>query len=149
MAMIPLPPDFGEFSRLLNIHEVRYLLVGDYAVGYHGYVRATADTDVWVSRERKNAEGLVAALREFGFGVNGLGPDQFLEEGRVIRMDVPPMRIEILTSISGVEFDECYAERIVEEWDDVKVNILSLSKLKENKRASGRPKDLADLDYLE
>jgi phage replication-related protein YjqB (UPF0714/DUF867 family) len=77
MAMIPLPPDFGEFSRLLNIHEVRYLLVGDYAVGYHGYVRATADTDVWVSRERKNAEGLVAALREFGFGVNGLGPDLF------------------------------------------------------------------------
>ena len=78
-----------------------------------------------------------------------MGPDLFLEEERVIRMGVPPMRIEILTSISGVEFDECYAERIVEEWDDVKVNILSLSKLKVNKRASGRPKDLADLDYME
>lgn len=149
MAMIPPPPDFGEFLRLLNIHEVRYLLVGGYAVGYHGYVRATADMDVWVPRERKNAEGLVGALREFGFGVNGLGPDPFLEAGRVIRMGVPPMRIRILTSISGVEFDECYAERIVEVWDDAMVNILSLSKLKENKRASGRSKDLADLDYLE
>ena len=150
MAMIPLPPDFGEFLRLLNIHEVRYLLVGGYAVGYHGYVRATADMDVWVSRERKNAEGLVVALREFGFGVNKrLGAGSV--SGRRTRDPDgrTPNEDRDITSISGVEFDECYAERIVEEWDDVKVNILSLSKLKVNKRASGRPKDLADLAYLE
>jgi len=140
MAMIPLPPDFGEFLRLPNTHEVRYLLVDGLAVGYHGYVRATADMDVWVSCERKNAEGLVAALREFGFGVDGLGPELFLEEGRVIRMGVPPMRIEILTSISGVEFDECYAERIVEEWDYVKVNFLSLPKLKTTSEPAVVPK---------
>jgi hypothetical protein len=149
MARIPLPPDFSEFLRLLSEHEVRYLLVGGYAVGYHGYVRATADMDVWTPRERENAERLVAALREFGFGTSELTPELFLLEGRVVRMGVPPIRIEILTSISGVEFDECYADRIVEEWDDARVNIISLPKLKENKRASGRSKDLADLEYLE
>lgn len=146
MATIPLPPDFSEFLRLLNTREVEYLLVGGYAVGYHGYVRATTDMDIWISRERDNAESLVAALREFGFGVESLEPELFLEERRVIRMGVPPIRIEILTSISGVEFDECYEERISAWWDDVSVNVLSLPKLKQNKLASGRPQDLVDLD---
>jgi hypothetical protein len=73
----------------------------------------------------------------------------FLEESRVIRMGVPPIRIELLTSVSGVGFEECYAERVVEDWDDVSVNIISLPKLKANKRASGRLKDLSDLEYLE
>lgn len=149
MATIPLPPDFSEFLRLLNEHEVRYLLVGGYAVGYYGYVRATADMDLWVDRERGNAERLVEVLREFGFGGSDPRPEMFLEESRVIRMGVPPIRIELLTSVSGVEFAECYAERTVEAWDDVSVNIISLSKLKENKRASGRLKDLNDLEYLE
>jgi hypothetical protein len=101
MATIPLPPDFSEFSRLLNAHEVRYLLVGGYAVGYHGYVRATADMGIWVDRERSNAERLVAVLREFGFGDSDPTPEMFLEESRVIRMGVPPIRIELLTSVSG------------------------------------------------
>ncbi|MGB3633705.1 MAG: hypothetical protein WA982_06665 [Rubrobacteraceae bacterium] len=149
MATTPLPPDFSEFLRLLNENEVRYLLVGGYAVGYHGYVRATADMDVWVARDHENAPRLVDTLQEFGFGVEGLSPELFLEEERVIRMGVPPVRIEILTSISGVDFDECYEERIVEQWDDVQVNVISLPKLKSNKRASGRLKDLVDLDYLE
>jgi hypothetical protein len=149
MATIPLPPDFSEFLRLLNAHEVRYLLVGGYAVGYHGYVRATADMDIWVDRERSNAERLVKVLREFGFGDSDPTPEMFLEESRVIRMGVPPIRIELLTSVSGVGFDECYAERIVDDWDDVSVNIISLPKLKDNKRASGRLKDLNDLEHLE
>lgn len=149
MVTIPLPPDFSEFLRLLNANEVRYLLVGGYAVGYHGYVRATADMDIWVARDEENAQRLVDTLQEFGFGVEDLSPELFLEEERVIRMGVPPVRIEILTSISGVEFDECYEERIVEQWDDVQVNVISLPKLKSNKRASGRLKDLADLDYLD
>jgi hypothetical protein len=149
MATIPLPPDFSEFLRLLNKHEVRYLLVGGYAVGYHGYVRATADMDVRVNRERGNAERLVEVLREFGFGTSDPTPEMFLEESRVIRMGVPPIRIELLTSVSGVGFEECYAERVVEDWDDASVNVISLSKLKDNKRASGRLKDLNDLEYLE
>ncbi len=149
MATIPLPLDFSEFLRLLNAHEVRYLLVGGYAVGYHGYVRATADMDIWVDRERSNAERLVEVLREFGFGGSDPTPEMFLEESRVIRMGVPPIRIELLTSVSGVGFDDCYAERIVEDWDGVSVDIISLPKLKDNKRASGRLKDLNDLEHLE
>lgn len=148
MAMIPLPPDFSEFLRLLNEHEVRYLLVGGYAVGYHGYVRATADMDVWVRRDRKNAERIVVVLQEFGFRVSELKPDLFLREDRIVRMGVPPMRIEIMTSASGVEFDDCYESRIVDEWDDIRVDVISLEKLKANKRASGRLKDLSDLEHL-
>ena len=146
--MSPLPPDFSAFLKSLSDHEVDYLLVGGYAVGYHGYVRATGDLDVWIRPERQNAERLVAALTEFGFGVSELDPDLFLSEDRVIRMGVPPMRIEILTSISGVEFDECYNSRIRERWRDVEVSIISLEKLKVNKRASGRLQDLVDLERL-
>ena len=149
MATIPLPPDFSEFLRLLNEREVKYLLIGGYAVAYHGYVRATADMDVWIKRDRENAARVVEVLNAFGFGVSNVQPALFLSEERIVRMGVPPMRIEILTSISGVEFDACYVSRIEERWDDVVVNIISLEKLKENKRASGRLKDLSDLDHLE
>lgn len=150
MATIPLPPDFSEFLRLLNKHEVKYLLVGGCAVGFHGDVRgATADMDIRVEREQSNAERLVGVLHEFGFGDSHPNPRTFLEESRVIRMGVPPIRIEILTSVSGIGFKECYPERIVESWDDVSVNLISLPKLKVNKRASGRLKDLSDLEYLE
>lgn len=124
------------------------ILVGGYAVGYHGYVRATADMDIWVARDNENAPRLVDTLQEFGFGVEDLSPELFLGEARVIRMGLPPVRTEILTSISGVEFDKCYEERIVEQREDVQVNIISLPKPKSNNRASDRPKDLADLDYL-
>lgn len=149
MATIPLPPDFSAFLRLLSEHEVKYLLVGGYAVGYHGYVRATADTDLWIRRDGSNAERVVRALDAFGFGTSDVTPELFLKEERVIRMGVRPMRIEILTSISGVEFDTYYASRISERWEDVEVDIISLEKLKENKRASGRLKDLNDLEHLE
>lgn len=149
MATIPLPRDFSEFLRLLTDHEVRYLLVGGYAVGYHGYVRATGDLDVWVSRDRQNAERLVEVLTRFGFGVSDLEPELFLASDRVVRMGHPPMRIEILTSISGVEFDACYTSRIIDTWGDVVVSIISLEDLKENKRASGRLQDLNDLEHLE
>lgn len=149
MATIPLPPDFSAFLKLLNEYEVRYLLIGGYAVGYYGYVRATADMDLWVPRERDNAERVVAALHAFGFGVSELKAELFLKENQVIRIGVPPMRIEIGTSISGVEFEACYAERVVARWDDVEVSVISLARLKENKRASGRLKDLVDLEYLE
>ena len=148
MATTPLPPDFSAFLRLLNEYEVKYLLIGGYAVGYHGYVRATADMDVWVERERKNAERLASALADFGFDIPEVRPDLFLEEGRIVRMGVPPVRIEIQTSISGVEFGPCYAARVVAEWNDVSVNIISLEHLVENKRSAGRLKDLNDLEYL-
>jgi predicted nucleotidyltransferase len=148
MAMIRLPPDFKEFLQLLDSHQVKYLLIGGHAVGYHGYPRATADMDVWIAIHPQNAEKLVAVLKEFGFDVPELSTDLFLKENQIIRMGVPPMKIEILTTISGVSFAECYAERTIDVIDGVEVNIISLEHLKVNKKASGRYKDLNDLEHL-
>lgn len=146
--MIRLPPDFKEFLRLLNSKEVEYLLVDGYAVGYHGYPRATVDMDIWIAMSPANAERLIAAVREFGFAMAQMSPALFLEENRIIRMGVPPFRIELLTTISGMTFAEGYADRVVDEIDGVEVNLLSLPHLKINKRASGRHKDLNDLENL-
>ncbi len=146
--MIQLPSDFKEFLKLLNSHRVEYLLVGGYAVGYHGYPRATGDMDLWVAIRQNNAEKLVVVLREFGLNAPQLSADIFLQENQIIRMGVPPMRIELLTTISGVDFDSCYSERIVDVIDNVEVNIINLRHLKQNKQASGRHKDLDDLQYL-
>lgn len=145
---IELPPDFREFLRSLNVHRVKYLLIGGYAVGYHGYPRATQDLDVWVPPDLKNAERLVAALREFGFDMPELIPALFLEEQRIIRMGVPPLRVGIATGISGVQFEQCYRRRVTSVIDGIRVNLINLSDLKRNKRASGRHKDLDDLEHL-
>ncbi len=147
MAMT-LPPDFKEFLKLLKEHDVRYLLIGGYAVGYHGYPRATEDMDIWVAVHPDNAEKLVATLKAFGFDDPNLTPALFLQMPKIIRMGFPPMRLEISTSISGVEFDECYQSKIVAKLDDVEVNIIDLENLKKNKKASGRAKDIADLEEL-
>lgn len=145
MATIQLPHDFREFLRLLNAHQVEYLLIGDYAVSYHGYPRAKGDMDVWIATRRDNAARLVAALREFGMDVKQFSPELFNQENQIVRMGVPPLRIELLTTISGVTFDRCYAERITEVIDEVEVPIINLQHLKQNKKASGRHKDLNDL----
>jgi predicted nucleotidyltransferase len=148
MAIVKLPPDFKEFLKLLNDNGVRYLLVGGYAVAYHGYPRATADMDIWIEVDPSNASKLVDALKEFGFSSPDLSVDLFLEKEKVIRMGVPPIRIEILTSISGVMFEECFQSRITDELDGIDVNLISLPHLKVNKEASGRHKDLDDLENL-
>ena len=148
MATIRLPRDFRDFLSLLNAHEVEYLLVGGYAVAFHGYPRTTADMDIWVSRTDDNARKLASVLEEFGFQDIALASQAFTMADQVIRMGVPPLRIELLTSISGVEFDACYADRIEKAIEDVRVNVLSLADLKRNKIAAGRPRDLADLAEL-
>ncbi len=146
--MIRLPLDFKEFLRLLNDQGVEYLLIGGYAVGYHGYPRATADMDIWVARNPSNADRLLAVLRAFGFDNPALSPDLFLKENQIVRMGVPPVRIEITTGISGVDFEECYAKRVIDELDGVEVSLIDLEHLKINTKASGRYKDLADLENL-
>ena len=133
---------------MLNSHQVEYLLIGGYAVSYHGYPRTTADIDIWVAIQRENAEKLVVVLREFGFDAPQLTADLFLRQNQIIRMGNPPMRIELLTTISGVRFEECYSERIIGIIDDVEVQIINLEHLKRNKQASGRQKDLDDLEHL-
>jgi predicted nucleotidyltransferase len=148
MATIHLPSDFKEFLKLLNAHKVEYLLIGGYAVGYHGYPRATADMDIWIAADTANADRMVAVLKEFGFDIPDLSPQLFLKEWQVIRLGVPPVRIEIATTVSGVSFAECYNQRVVDVLDGVKVNLISLNHLKLNKKAAGRYQDLADLENL-
>lgn len=120
-------------------------MVGGYAVGYHGYPRATGDMDIWVALHPNNAEKVTQVLREFGFGLPELSNEIFLQENRIVRMGVPPFRLEVFTTISGVQFDECFAERITDEIDGVSVNLINLKYLKQNKQASARPKDINDL----
>ena len=148
MAIPTLVKDFKEFLRSLNSNGVEYLLIGGYAVGIHGHIRATNDLDVWVGTNRENAARLEGALREFGFGTADLTADLFLAPNGMVRMGVPPFRIEILTSISGVDFESCYAERETIRIEDLMVPVISLPRLRENKAASGRLKDLADLESL-
>jgi hypothetical protein len=148
MATTLLPPDFKEFLQLLSLKQVEYLLVGGYAVGYHGYPRATADMDIWISINPLNAERVVAVLQEFGLAVPELSEELFLEENRVVRMGLPPFRIGIITTISGVSFEECFAQRVIDTIDGVAVNLISLPHLKANKQASGRFRDLNDLENL-
>jgi hypothetical protein len=149
MGTTLLPADFKDFLRSLNSKEVEYLVIGGYAVGYHGYPRATADIDIWIAINPANARKVSEAIHEFfGYPVEEATPDLFLQENKVARMGVPPFRIEVLTTISGVSFDECYAERIVDTLDDVPVNLINLKHLLANKRASGRLKDLVDAEHL-
>ncbi len=133
---------------MLNARKVEYLLIGGYAVGYFGYPRATADMDIWIAMNPANAEKIVTVLKEFGFDLPDLSTELFLKEWQIIRLGVPPVRIEISTSISGVDFSECYVEKVVTELDGVQANLISLDHLKINKKASGRHHDLADLDNL-
>ena len=148
MATIRLPPDFKDFLKLLKEHKVQYLLIGGYAVGYHGYPRATANMDIWIAMRSENAEKIVSVLREFGFDVPELSAELFLKDKQIVRMGVPPVKLEITTSISGVDFDECYRERVIDILDGIEVNLISLKHLKINKKASGRYKDLNDLENL-
>jgi hypothetical protein len=143
-----LTDDFREFLKLLNANHVEYLLVGGYAVGLHGYPRATVDLDIWVRATPDNAERILQTLRAFGFDSPALHSQLFLDARSVVRFGVPPFRIEIMTSIDGVEYDVCREHAVTMEIDSVALPVISLEDLKTNKRAAGRHKDLADLDHL-
>jgi predicted nucleotidyltransferase len=146
--MAILTRDFKDFLRLLNEKGVEYLLVGGYAVGYHGYPRATADMDVWIARKPENAQRVMETLRDFGFDLPDLKPDLFLDENRIVRLGLPPLRIQVITSASGVAFEECYLKRVQAEIDGIEVNIIGREQLLVNKRAAGRHKDLDDIEHL-
>jgi predicted nucleotidyltransferase len=144
----PLPPDFREFLRLLNSEGVRYLVVGGYAVAHHGYPRPTGDLDVWVAVDPENAALLFTVLSKFGFGGSIQSERDFLVPDKVFRMGYPPVRIEVLTGISGVRFDECYAQRVTIDIDGIAVDVIAKSDLIQNKRSSGRHKDMDDVEQL-
>ena len=133
---------------MLNSKTIEYLVVGGYAVGYHGYPRATGNIDVWIAINEKNASKMVDVLKKFGFDLPELNKAVFLKKNKVNRMGVPPMRLEILTSIDGVSFEACFENRVIANFGAFKVNFISRDDLLTNKRASGRPQDLVDFDKL-
>lgn len=142
MATIRLPADFRDFLKLLNSHRVEYLLIGGYAVCFHGYYRTTADIDIWVGVSQENAAKLVKVVREFGFETPDLSEDLFLSGGRMIRMGIETTRIELLTEISGGDFAKSFKTRVEGAIDGVPVNIIAREDLISNKLKSGRLKDL-------
>ena len=143
-----LGPDFREFVEFCERHEIRYLIVGGYAVGVHGHVRYTKDLDVWVEPTLENAGRVVRVLADFGFGSLGLSEDDFLEPGNVIQLGYPPNRLDLLTQPSGVVFSECWDGRLRVDLGGVIANVIGLDDLLTNKRAAGRLRDLADVEDL-
>jgi len=143
-----LPDDFKGFLKSLNTNRVRYLVVGGYAVGFHGHPRATGDLDVWIEVSPENAERISRAVRDFGFDLPEVTAATFLKDDAIIRMGIKPLQIEIMTHISGVVFKECFKNRKLLVMDNINVNIIGLDDLIQNKKAAGRLQDSNDLEHL-
>jgi len=142
-------PDFRDLLSAFNAHRVDYLVVGAHALAAHGHVRATGDLDVWVRPDPANAARVLEALRSFGAPLQDLTVDDLTRDGTVFQIGMAPIRIDVLTSIDGVAFDEAWTERLVARFVDLAVPVLSARHLITNKRAVGRPQDVADVDWLE
>jgi hypothetical protein len=147
-GMMNLNPDFKEFFQLLSANDVQYLIVGGYAVAYHGHPRYTKDIDVWIWIDPENAKRVVKTLADFGFESLGLNEDDFLETETIIQLGYAPNRIDLIMGVPGVEFRECYEKRDETEIDGVKLSFIDLENLKKAKKASGRLQDLADIENL-
>lgn len=143
-----LSNEFKEFIKLLNDQKVEYLLVGGYAVVLHGYVRYTGDIDFWINPVEKNAEKVVEVLDQFGFSSLNLSIEDFTSEDQIIQLGYPPNRIDIMTSVTGLSFLECYSNQTTFIIEEIPVKTITLEDLKKNKKASGRHKDLDDVENL-
>jgi predicted nucleotidyltransferase len=140
--------DFKEFLALLNEHEVKFIIVGGYALAYHGAPRFTGDIDVFIKSDKENAERMLKSLEEFGFGSLDISIEDFLQPDNIIQLGVPPVRIDLITSISGVTWEEANASKEKGLFGDVTVSFIGKEQFINNKRASGRKKDIADLESL-
>jgi len=143
-----LYPDFKELLELLNAHEVDYLIVGGYALALHGSPRFTGDLDIYLGTHRDNAKKVLSVLKAFGFSALDLTEDDFSKTDQVIQLGVPPVRIDFVTSIDGVAWEDAWKNRETGTWDEAPVYYLSRVDFIANKRASGRLKDLADIEAL-
>ena len=141
--------DFKEFIELLNKNHVKYLVVGGYALAFHGYPRYTKDIDFWVWADHKNAENIIKTLHDFGFSSLDIKEEDFMSPGYVVQLGQPPSRIDLLTSVTGLEFEDCYASKVHINIQGSEVDFIDLANFKKNKKALGRHQDLADLENLE
>lgn len=143
-----LNQDFKEFIELLNLHKVKYIVVGGYAVGFHGYPRYTGDIDLWIAISKENTDKIIEVLNEFGFQALSLVAENFQKEDLVVQFGYEPNRIDILTSVTGLNFDECFNESIIANFENLIIRFLDLKNLKKNKLLTGRQKDLGDIENL-
>ena len=140
--------DFVDFIELLNLHNVEYMVVGAHALAYHGRPRHTGDLDIWIKPSSENAAKMISVLNDFGFNSLGLTTEDFLKENYVTQLGYPPLRIDILNSISGVEFNEAYENKIEGIIEDLMINFINVTEFIKNKEASGRKKDLSDIESI-
>jgi len=145
---MPLPKDLREFIESLNSHLVEYLIVGAHALAWYGVPRYTGDLDVLIRTSPENAAKLVQVLIKFSFASLGLSAKDFLASDQIVQLGLPPNRIDLLTSITGVEFDEAWAGRVSGDLHGVPVNFIGKESFIKNKRATGRTRDKADLEAL-
>ena len=144
-----LNQDFKEFVELLNVHDVRYLVIGGYAVNLHGYPRYTKDLDFWIWLNERNIDNLLVALKAFGFGAMGLNHADFTDPSNVIQLGYEPYRIDILVSLEGMIFEQCFEQRSVANFEGTSLNYLNIDDLIKAKLNAARPQDLADADKLQ
>jgi predicted nucleotidyltransferase len=144
-----LNEDYKDMLRALSDEKVKFLLVGAYALAAHGYPRATMDIDIWVMPSPQNAEAVLGALQRFGAPIQNLTTEDLERDGTIFQIGVAPRRIDIITSASGLEFEETYARSLRVDIEGIEVHIPSIDDLIRNKRSSGRTKDLADAEALE
>lgn len=144
-----LTPDLKEFIESLNSNRVKYLVIGGYALAFHGQPRYTKDIDIWIECSPENAKSIIQALNDFGFKSLGLTETDFLVNDQIIRLGYPPNRIDLIVGALGVDFETCYTNRIEFKLDDIQLSLISIKDLIENKRATGRLQDLADIERLE
>ena len=143
-----MQPDFRELLALFNAHHVEYMIVGGYALAFHGAPRFTGDLDVLVKPDPENAQRILAALETFGFASVGLTLGDFSHPDQVVQLGVPPVRIDLITSLTGTSWDEAFAGRTAGSYGEVPVYYIGREQFIANKRATGRQKDLADLEML-
>ncbi|MFY9553955.1 MAG: hypothetical protein WAV47_04455 [Blastocatellia bacterium] len=141
--------DFRDLLAEFNVQGVDYLVVGAHALAAHGHVRATKDLDVWVRPDAENAKRVLKALKEFGTPLHDLTEADLANPGTVFQMGLPPLRIDVITAITGVSFDEAWSARLLTRFADQPTAVLSREHLIRNKRAAGRAQDLADVEWLE
>lgn len=141
--------DLKEFFRLLNKNGVEYVIVGGYAVAFHGFIRATKDIDVLFSNTPANIGRLMTALVEFGIQESAMAANTFSEQGRIVRMGSPPMMIELINAVGGVTFEEIWRNKVKGRYGDVEVFFISKNDLLKSKKAAGRPQDIRDLEELD
>lgn len=143
-----IPSDYKDLLRILNRHRVKYLIVGAYAVIYYSEPRYTKDLDIWIKPEKKNAQRAFHALKEFGAPLKGITPEDFSNKKLFYQIGVAPVRVDIIMSISGIEFDSAFRNKVSTKFDNIKINIIGLRELIESKEKTGRDMDNIDVKAL-